>query len=422
MATVNNYNYYQMALPSIANTKFDTHKKSELKTLYKDMIKLNQTKPFYKLSLSNATRDYIIGIKEAAMELKTSSAFLSEDSDPDSRKMMIDTDQPANIAVSLLTDEYESIPAEVSLDVEQLATTQKNEGSLTLSSDASLSAGNHYFTIKTVGSEYQFEIETKQGETNLHIQRRLAMSLNNSNIGIKARVMESGTASRLQLEAEESGMGGLADGLQFEVLSEEEEDLVSCFGLNDIAVYPQNAEFTLNGISQSSASNNISINSGIGIKLNHTTQEEAKIRLTEDRTALLEDVDDFVHSYNNLIDWANHVEGNPNGAHKLIRDISNVTKHFRSDLESSGLRLTDDAHLEQDEALLVQSTENGEFQKLFQQLSDFKNAINQTTDRITLNPMEYVDKTVVSYPNTKRNFPNPYMPSMYSGMFFNLYV
>lgn len=422
MATVNNYNYYQMALPSIANTKFDTHKKSELKTLYKDMIKLNQTKPFYKLSLSNATRDYIIGIKEAAMELKTSSAFLSEDSDPDSRKMMIDTDQPANIAVSLLTDEYESIPAEVSLNVEQLATTQKNEGSLTLSSDASLSAGNHYFTIKTVGSEYQFEIETKQGETNLHIQRRLAMSLNNSNIGIKARVMESGTASRLQLEAEESGMGGLADGLQFEVLSEEEEDLVSCFGLNDIAVYPQNAEFTLNGISQSSASNNISINSGIGIKLNHTTQEEAKIRLTEDRTALLEDVDDFVHSYNNLIDWANHVEGNPNGAHKLIRDISNVTKHFRSDLESSGLRLTDDAHLEQDEALLVQSTENGEFQKLFQQLSDFKNAINQTTDRITLNPMEYVDKTVVSYPNTKRNFPNPYMPSMYSGMFFNLYV
>lgn len=422
MAALNVYNYYQMALPSIANTKFDTHKKSELKTLYNDMIKLNQKKPFYKLSLSHETRDYIIGIKEAALELKTSSAFLSEDSEPDNRKMMVNTDQPGNIAVSLLSDEYDSMPTEISLDVAQLATAQKNEGSLVPSGSAAIASGNHYFIIEKGGSEYQFEIETKQGETNLHIQRRLAMSINSSNIGITARVMESGTSSRLQLEAKDSGIGGFENGLQFKVNSIDDEDMISYFGLNDVTVRPQNAEFTLNGHPQSSSSNNISINNGIGIELNHITQEAAHIRLSEDRTALLDDVDDFVHYYNNLIDLANNVDGNPNGSHKLIRDISNVTKHFRSDLESSGLKLTEDGHLEKDEALLVQSTESGQFQELFRQLSDFKNAINQTTDRITLNPMEYVDKTIVSYPNTKRNFPNPYMPSMYSGMFFNLYV
>jgi flagellar hook-associated protein 2 len=178
----------------------------------------------------------------------------------------------------------------------------------------------------------------------------------------------------------------------------------------------------LNGQTQSARSNHISVNNAIGIELNQITQEEAHIKLGVDHTAMLEDVDDFVESYNHLIDLANNVSDNPNGSHKLLREIGSVTKHFRSNLESSGLKITEDGHIEKDDSLLVQSTENGQFQELFEQLSEFKNAMNQATDRITLNPMEYVDKTIISYPNIKRNFPNPYMPSMYSGMLYNSYV
>ncbi|MBR1568627.1 MAG: hypothetical protein IJ648_06640, partial [Lachnospiraceae bacterium] len=217
MGSLNIYNYYQMALPSIANTKYDSHKKSELKNLYKDMVKLNQSKPFYKLSLSKETRDYVIGIKEAAMELKTSSSFLSEDSDPDSRKMMVNTDQPGNLSVSLLSDEYESMPTEISMSIDQLAATQRNEGKLVPSNSASVPVGKHYINIEKGGSEYQFEIDTKQGETNLHILRRLATSVNSNDIGVSARVMESGTSARLQLEAKDSGLGELDQGLQFQV-------------------------------------------------------------------------------------------------------------------------------------------------------------------------------------------------------------
>ena len=420
MASLNVYNYYQMAMPSIANTKYDSHKKSELKTLYKDMVKLNKSKPFYKLSLSNETRDYVIGIKEAALELKTSSAFLSEDSAPDSKRMMVNTDQPGNLSVRLLSEDYDSMPAEFSMNVEQLAAAQKNEGSYVPTTGSYIPAGKHYIQIEKDGSEYQLELTTKQGETNLHIQRRLATAVNNNNIGITARVMEAGTMSRLQLESKESGLGTMENGLQFEVHGEEDGGLVEYFGLNDVTTYPQDAKFSLNGSRQSSSSNYISINNGIGIELNHVTNEDARIKLDVDRTALLDDVDDFVHYYNNLIDLAHKVDGHPNGSHKLLRELGSVTKRFRNDLESSGLKLTEDGHLEKDEA--VQSTESGQFQELFQNLSDFKNAVNHATDRITLNPMEYVDKTVVSYPNVKNNFPNPYMPSMYSGMLYNSYV
>ncbi len=422
MGSLNTYNYYQMALPSIANTKYDSHKKSELKNLYKDMVKLNQSKPFYKLSLSKETRDYVIGIKEAAMELKTSSSFLSEDSDPDSRKMMVNTDQPGNLSVSLLSDEYESMPTEISMSIDQLAATQRNEGKLVPSNSASVPVGKHYINIEKGGSEYQFEIDTKQGETNLHILRRLATSVNSNDIGVSARVMESGTSARLQLEAKDSGLGELDQGLQFQVKGPDDAGMVEYFGLNEVTTYPQNARFTLNGTEQTASSNNISINNGIGIELNHVTSEEAHIKLANDNSALLDDVDDFVHYYNNLVDLAHKVDDNPNGSQKLLRDLGTITRRFRNDLESSGLTLNEDGYLEKDDALLVQSTENGQVQELFQQLSDFKNAVHHATDRITLNPMEYVDKTVVSYPNTQRNFPNPYMPSMYSGMFYNSYV
>lgn len=422
MSTMNVYNFYHMAMPRVAATKFDSHKKSELRSLYNDMIKLNQKKPFYKLSLSDRTQAYVIGIKEAAMELKTSSSFLSEDIAPASRKMAITTDSPADISVKLLTKNYASLPSDITLQVNQLAASQKNTGNQTASGGTDIPSGTHYFTIEKSGSEYQFEIETKSGETNLHIQRRLAMSINNSNIGIHASVLESGTNCALQLEYKNSGAGTLDGNLQFIVKGERDSTLVDTFGMNQVSNYPVNAEFILNGDEQISSSNHISINNGIGIELYQATGKEANIRLAPDNSALLDDVDDFVSYYNHLIDLANHTEGNPNGSKKLLHEIGAVTRRFHNALEASGLTLDEKGYLQKDEALLVQSTENGNLQDLFHQLSDFNHAINEATKRITLNPMEYVDKTIISYPNTRMNFPNPYMPSIYSGMLFNQYV
>lgn len=422
MATMNVYNFYHMAMPRIANTKYDSHKKSELRSLYNNMVKLNQKKPFYKLSLSDATQSYVIGIKEAAMELRTSSAFLSEDIDPRTQKMALSTDAPSDISVSLLTDDYSSLPSELKIEVNRLASAQKNQGASVYSSASEIKPGTHYFSIMKNDSEYEFEIETQPGESNIHIQRRLAMSINNSDIGIRARVTEASGYSNLSLEAKNTGMGYLNLGLQFAVKDGEENGLVETLGLNEVTTYPTNAKFTLNGDSQLSNSNHISVNNGIGIELHQVTNGEATVYLTPDHSAILDDVDDFVQYYNHLIDLAYQTEGNPNGSHKLLWDIKNITNRFHNSLEASGLTITETGHLEKDEALLVQSTENGQFQELFHQLSDFKNAINNATNKIILNPMEYVDKTIISYPNTKRNFPNPYLPSIYSGMLFNQYV
>ena len=43
-------------------------------------------------------------------------------------------------------------------------------------------------------------------------------------------------------------------------------------------------------------------------------------------------------------------------------------------------------------------------------------------DNIAINPMHYVNKTLISYPNPNKTFANPYVTSIYSGMMFNGYV
>lgn len=58
----------------------------------------------------------------------------------------------------------------------------------------------------------------------------------------------------------------------------------------------------------------------------------------------------------------------------------------------------------------------------FSTIKDFTNSILRKTNQVSLNPMEYVDKTLVAYKNPAgHNFAAPYMTSNYSGMFFNSY-
>ena len=54
-------------------------------------------------------------------------------------------------------------------------------------------------------------------------------------------------------------------------------------------------------------------------------------------------------------------------------------------------------------------------------IKSFAKALYQKSDQVSLNPMEYVDKTIVAYKNPGKNFANPYITSAYSGMMFNSY-
>ena len=54
-------------------------------------------------------------------------------------------------------------------------------------------------------------------------------------------------------------------------------------------------------------------------------------------------------------------------------------------------------------------------------IKKFTSSILRKSNQISVNPVEYLNKTVVAYKNPGKNFTNPYTASAYSGYMFNSY-
>jgi flagellar hook-associated protein 2 len=141
-----------------------------------------------------------------------------------------------------------------------------------------------------------------------------------------------------------------------------------------------------------------------------------------DTDDIVDKLKSFADSYNKVIDIANDNADTERGAKKLLHEVQGIANRHQSALEAVGLGVDESGHMVPDDALLSQSVSNGSATELFSDISGFKEDIMGKTEDISLDPMSYVDKTVITYPNPGRTFNNPYMPSMYSGMLYNYYV
>ena len=52
----------------------------------------------------------------------------------------------------------------------------------------------------------------------------------------------------------------------------------------------------------------------------------------------------------------------------------------------------------------------------FNTLNQFKNALSREVNRISIDPMRYINKVIVEYKNPGKTFVAPYAPSAYAGM------
>ena len=61
-------NYFTTYTPK-ALTRYDTHKRSELRSVYNSIVKMNTDTPWYLPITNKATQRYAVDIKENAREL-----------------------------------------------------------------------------------------------------------------------------------------------------------------------------------------------------------------------------------------------------------------------------------------------------------------------------------------------------------------
>ena len=222
-------------------------------------------------------------------------------------------------------------------------------------------------------------------------------------------------------------MVGSPDGresfsLQDRTLDEAGRGIVGYYGLNKVVVRPKNAIFDLNGVEKTSMNNEFTLGRAVKVSLHHPSDKEALVDYHPDSDAIIDGIRGFVDSYNELIEH-NIVFVNKTGTTpKLLNELKGLTNPFRNELESCGFSFDQDGYMDLDISLATQAIEAGDMQKIFLMDAAMASRLFVKADAVKINPMEYVDKKVVSYPNfTKPPRGYSYITSLYSGLLFNSY-
>lgn len=424
---LNVYNYLVTGFNTKpTSTKYSTHKNSELRSIVHDIVKRTQTSPLYMVKLSDDKQTYALNVKESSMSLNSALLELAEEDDDaifSQRKAISSLED--QVGVSIETDDYDSLPEPFSLQVHNLAKTQINVSKEFYENSKALEPGTYRFKININDASYDFQYNIKKDARHKDVIGGLSDFITKAKIGINAQPVsrEAGKIA-MRLETDTTGTPDGEAILTFEDRADGEhgEGIVSFYGLNRIMQKTENAEFTLNGVAKHSMSNNFKLARSLNIDLKRVGEEPARISYTPDSEKIIHGVKNMVESYNQMIDSSWEYVGRSTRMPKLVAEMRGVLHSFESDLESCGITFNERGRMEMDDYMAEQAALDGSFKDLLGSGSPMNMRLIVKSNSIKIDPMDYVDKTLVTYPNTsKPPVGSSYTTSIYSGMLFNYY-
>ena len=428
----NVYNTYLTTYAPKGTTPFDTHKKSELRSVYNSIVKMNKDAPLTIPDTSKESQKFAVSIKEESRGLYNVIASLGgiDEESMLNKKVAYSSNDSIASAKYVGDNNSEDKSADVpsfEISVQKLAGPQVNTGDYLPSSKSSMTPGDYSFDVGVNDLNYEFQFSVANGDTNKNTQDKLSRLINKSNIGITASVLEDGSGnSALKLMSNATGLPD--DKTSLFTISDERTSKtagsVDYFGIADTTRFANNAQFSLNGQSRTASSNNFTVEKTYEINLNgisSDSEDSATIGLKTDTESLTENVSHLITGYNSFITAANqYVETQPKGG-QLISEMKSISSYYKNDLQSAGLNINDDGTIDVNKDLLTNSVEEGNGKEALSSIKNFTNSLVRKTNQVSLDPMNYVKKTIVAYKNPGKNFSSPYTSSTYSGMMFNSY-
>jgi flagellar hook-associated protein 2 len=424
------YNHYLASYAPKSTTRYDTHKRGELKSIYNSIVKLSKESPLYLIDTSRASQGFAVDLKENARQLRNTIASLGGLDEDEMLNKKSAYSSNSNLAeavfVGRLSDD--DVPS-FNIEVTSLASGQTNVGRYLPSSlPIALRKGSYAFDVIVNDLSYEFQYNIREGETNRDIQQRLSRLINNSDIGLRSDVLEDGSGnSALRLTSATTGLKGNREVL-FHVSDNNGSDRlkgsVSYLGLDSIAVEPSNAQFLLNGEPKSAPSNHFTIDNLFEVHLNGvstSSEDTAEIGLMADVDSLAENINNLIAGYNSFISSVSrYVEAYPLSG-RLIKEMNHMSLFYQENFEKIGISYGEQGTLSLDKDVLRQSTLAEKSRDGLDSIKGFTNSILQKTRQVSLDPMQYVKRTLVAYKNPGHSYAAPYETSTYSGMMFNSY-
>ncbi len=422
------YNHYMTSYaPQGSNTKYDTHKKSELRGVYNSIVKMNKESPLFMFDNTQETKEFAVTLKESARSLKNTISSLSVDNDTNllSKKTAYTSNDELISANFIGSIENDSEVPNIELQIDNLATKQENQGTFLNPDEMSLPPDTYSFDIRSRDIDYEFQFNINEGDTNKVIQDKLSRLITRSNIGVTAETVtdEEGNTA-LKLTSDDTGRK--RGGLQFIVSDNnttKRTGAVKYFGLDNVSNEPIDANFKINGESQTSPTNRINIAEAYDITFKGTTGEDESISigLKTDVESLTDNISHLIMGYNEFMqNTIKYLDSQPYSK-TLAREMTSLTKSFGSQLESIGINLMDDGQISLDGNLIQQTAEESDALERFSNIKSFANTVYDKVNAVSLDPMQYAQKTVVAYKNPGRSYSSPYITSNYSGMMFSSY-
>ena len=412
------------------SNKYDSHKKSELRSTYNSIVKSNKESPLYKISEGANVKRFAIDIKEQAHTIKNVVASLSENGEgiESAFEKRIATSNDPDVVTAEYVGSDDSVispqNAGFSLEVQQLATPQINTGHFLRRAGHDFKPGSYGFDLNTNTTSYEFQFNVNDDDTNEEVLNKLRKLINNANIGLQAELIsdDRGTSKALQIESRQTG---LSDGESrlFDIIphgSKGSQDAMKLLGIDTISSPAENSSFLLNDTRHSSYSNTFTVNNMFSVTLNGVSQpgHAAAVGFKPSADAVADNIETLVASYNGIVNTANKYADAQESSGNLLRDVSKIAERFSSDFSEIGLTVEEDSSLSVDRQTLTDAISNGDVSRTFDVLNKFRDALGRKADQASINPMNYVSKVIVAYkhPNPDKNFATPYISSMYSGM------
>ena len=335
-------------------SRYDSHKKSELRDIYNRMVKTNKESPLYKIKETKNAARFAIDIKESARQIQNVISSLSGGGKgieaAFSKKVASSTDDEMVEAKYIGANDESEATESFDIEVRSLAEPQVNQSNFLYSGVRDIPVGNYSFDLNTPSASYEFQFSVNDGETNRDILNKLARLINSANLGLKTEILENDNRqSALRLESSQTG---LPEGEQylFNIIPEGTTDsrtAMGILGISEIASPAKNASFLLNGKEHVSRSNTITVDKTFELKLKgiHNEGESETIGYKPSVDAVADNLQELVDSYNSIIDIATNPVGEEQQGNRLLNDMRSVTLNYNSELEAIGLCWQDDGQI-----------------------------------------------------------------------------
>lgn len=425
------YNQYLTTyVPQKSNSRYDTHKRSELKSVYNSMVKINRDAPLYKIDTSKESREYVIGLKEESRALHNNIASIMGNSE--------DIELNASIAFStdegILSAKYvgeETTAASddtYNIEVKSLATPQVNLGLYLPKDSRDITPGQYSFDVSVGGQGYEFQYSIGENETNFDIQNKLGRLINNSGIRLSASVEEDGKGNAaLRIESSFVGASNNDSSGSFsisETASRKVSGSVAYFGIDYVAREASDAELVINGSELSSSSNTFVLDKQFEITLNNISPEPgitATVGVKPDAEAAVENIKGLVGSYNDFITSMRSYSADVTRKNSLFIEMNSIVRNYQQDMAPMGITMAEGGTLDMDEEVLADYITDSSNMASVDSIKRFTSSLLRKSNQISLDPVAYLNKTVVAYKNPGKNYTSPYTSSSYSGLLFNSY-